>query len=205
MARFLITHSLHQSWNYFHGSEASARKDFLDVLNKVRQPVSEPMRRGRQLEDDVVSHCMGDAIVGGSAFRDVSKYGACVMEIGRRVKNGLYQEKVYQGEHIFGYDCLLYGRLDFLNRNWINDVKYTEAYELGKFQQSIQHHLYMRCTKIPNFRYIVCDGRSVWEEEYCQSEQGERSLFGEIANMLDSIMRDIEMREAFVLNWTARG
>ena len=199
MTRVLVTPSLHASWRWFMDSETSEKQEFLDVLNKVERPPSEAMLLGRKFEEDVFAACND-----GYEQSDKPHYDNCVFEAAEHVYGGLWQEKVYFPARVSGYDILLYGKADVIKRDWIYDLKRVKNYDLGKFTGSIQHPVYMHCSSIGNFRYVVTDGNHLWLEDYRFDEDVRQTMLGEIATMLDCIFDHHEFSDAYIANWSAR-
>lgn len=198
MIRYLITPTLHGSWQFYRSAEHTSKTDFLNTLNKVPFTQSENMLKGIALEDAAVSVARGNAIIGDADWLQ------CVTEIAEEIKGGLFQERVYREECIGGYNVLLYGLADCIRRSWAKDIKFTENYEVGKYSDKIQHLLYMYCAGLPDFRYLISNGRSVWFEDYHATQRGVEDMFGTISEMLYDIMSDADFREAFNKNWGAK-
>jgi hypothetical protein len=194
---YLVTHSLHSAWRWYKDSETSTKQEFLDTLNKVEKEPTEAMLAGRQFEEDVEAACRDKEM-------EPDHYSKCVFEVADQVRGGLWQEKVYSEARLGGTSILLYGKADVVRRNWIYDIKRTANYDIGKYTSSIQHALYMHCSGIHNFRYLISDGRSVWHEDYRFDEAMEANMFGEIAQMLECILGDPEFSAAYQANWLSR-
>ena len=60
----------------------------------------------------------------------------------------------------------MYGIADVIRRNTIFDIKRVNYYDIGKYEGSIQHLIYMYATGIPNFEYVISDGQEVYVETY---------------------------------------
>lgn len=199
MTKFLVTHSLHSSWRFYKALDGKTDQDFLNTLNKVREPDNEAMALGRKFEDDVLSVCLGKKL-----HEESQNYTDCVNDVAETVSGGLWQEPVYRDVKIHGMDILLYGRADIIKKDWVYDIKFTKHYELGKYTKSIQHSLYMFCTGIENFGYLVSDGTSYWKEDYHMSEELLNGMRGEVSTMIEEIMANKAFKEAFLKNWQAK-
>jgi hypothetical protein len=198
MPRYLVTPTLHSSWCWYMDSDQT-KQDFLNTLNKVPIEPTEAMFLGRQFEDDVYLACDGDYKPSSNNLYDL-----CVLEAAEHARDGLRQEKVCRDIRIAGYDVLLYGKADLIRRDWIYDLKRTKNYDIGKYEGSIQHAVYMEGSGIHNFRYIVSDGRSVWLEDYHYNDAMRDGMISKIADMLDCIFTDGELAPAYDSHWLSR-
>jgi hypothetical protein len=152
---YLVTTTLLNSWSYqwkvSEEYEQSAWQDFVDLLNKVRKPPNEAMQRGLQFEAD----CMAGLVPG----------------ISERIRGGVYQYSASKETKVGSESVLLYGKIDVLKAGIIYDIKSTSKYELQKYHDSVQHHMYL--TMIPNalkFVYLINNGYDTYEETYRRHE-----------------------------------
>lgn len=185
---FLITPSLYSQW-FWHLQTDRTKDEFLSYLRKEPQPTSEAMQQGIDFEDSVRS------VTEGGKTED-----PCIEETARIVSGGLWQVTLTKR---IG-DLCLYGRSDVIKRDTIYDIKRCGKYEVGKYQDSIQHDLYMECSGLKRFVYIACDGNAVYQEEYRQTEQSRNELFARIREMVNWINADADYSKAFVEHWTAK-
>jgi hypothetical protein len=186
---FLITPSLYNSWKFWIDGEGEGKAEILDTLNKVDKPKSEAMLNGIAFENEVLNVCNGG-----------KSDDPCVNEIAGIVKGGLWQQKI--SRELDG--DLVYGVADVIKRNTIYDIKRVNSYEVGKYEYSIQHLIYLYSMQIPNFAYLISDGNNVYEEAYYWEGKSLDTLRIRITDMKDSILADSEMREAFINNWKFR-
>lgn len=200
MARYLITPTLHDSWRFYHLLDSKTKQDFLNTLNKVKVEPTEAILEGRRFEDNVLAACTDQDLVARIAKED-AKYAACVEEVAAIVRGGLWQERVMMTIDVSGTQFLLYGKTDVMKKDWIYDVKYSQSYELGKYTESIQHALYMACSGIDKFAYLISDGAAVWREDYFFSPEMAQRLRGELVTMIEGIWSDPEFRQAYMTNW----
>lgn len=199
MPRYLVTPSLYSSWSYYRSAEHTGKEDLLKTLRKVREPPSENMLLGIQLEEDVIRLARGQRVVNES-----EQWINCCMEIADEVRGGLFQEKLYTDMRVGDWDVLLYGKADCVRRDFGKDIKFTKSYDLGKYSDSIQHDLYMFCGGLPRFRYLVCNGNSVFHEDYHQTPKSVGIMKARIYEMLCDVLADADFRTAFIANWTSR-
>lgn len=196
--RHLLTPSLYNSWHYYNVLEDSQKSDFLDTLSKKPFEPNEAMQRGIKLENDVVAMSRGMVLDGENP-----DYEQCVKEIAEQLTGSLWQQKVMFDMTIRGQSFLMYGKADALKKNWCYDVKFTKNYEIGKFQKSIQHPVYLRGLCVPNFRYIISDGSNVWHEDYHNSQELQDEMESRVDEMVAGIFLDDDFRTSYTENWKA--
>jgi len=189
MNGFLITPSLYSSWKYWINSEDAEKKEILDVLNKMPKEKTPAMQAGIDFEN---------------AIRDVCDGGTsedfCVLEATEIVMGGMWQQRI--SREIDG--DLAYGIADVIRRNTIFDIKRVNQYDIGKYESSIQHLIYMYATDIPNFEYVISDGHEVYVETYRWGTKSEETLRERISEMKGSLLSDDEMSLAFRKHWMYR-
>jgi hypothetical protein len=189
MSGFIITPSLYSAWKYWKDSEDSGKEDILDTLNRVEKRKSPAMQAGMDFENAVWRVCKGG-----------TSEDFCVLDAAEIVKGGAWQCRI--SKELDG--DLAYGIADVIRRNTIFDIKRTDTYDLGKYEGSIQHLLYMYATGIPNFEYIISDDHEVYVESYRWGAGSLETLKERIAEMKGSLLSDEEMSLAFRTNWVYR-
>ena len=195
-------------------AEKNAYQDWLDCLNKVRKPTTEVQQRGINFENAVYELTQGIERIEGvnaeatahgvtelpaSNLLDDAEY-ATAQEIAKKVKGGLRQEVLTKDVG----DYLLYGRSDVILRDTIFDIKRVNSYEVGKYQKSIQHSIYMECARIEHFEYLISNGKTVYSEYYHREPNNLDRLIGKIDNMVNFIAGTPEFYRPFKQNWIAR-
>ena len=186
---FLITPSLYNSWRYWMDSDGEDKTEILDTLNKVEKPKSAAMQAGIDFENDIRKVCEG-----GTTDDD------CVMEVANIVRGGMWQQRLSRE---LGGD-LVYGIADVIRRDTIYDIKRVNQYELGKYEESIQHLIYLYAGEIPNFDYLISDSHSVYVETYHWESKSLDLLKARIADLKDFLLSDNELSLAFNKNWKYR-
>lgn len=172
MDRYLITHSLLNSWLYLlkenphetADSEDNKMQEFLMVLNREPTPTTEAMQNGNEFEA-LVSETMHGRPDWAHKWQEPAAKIAAI------VSGGLWQYSAKREIEVDGMHFLLYGRLDSLKAGHINDVKFSIRYEVGKYVNFTQHPVYMAL--IPeaiDFTYLVSNGSYVWKEKYRRDE-----------------------------------
>jgi len=189
MNGFLITPSLYSSWKYWMDSDDEGTASILNTLNKAELVKTPAMQAGIDFEDNIRKVCEG-----------VDSEDFCVMEVAKIVCGGMWQMRI--SRKLDG--DLVYGIADVIKRDTIFDIKRVSQYELGKYEGSIQHLIYMYATEIPNFKYLISDGNEVYVEAYYWESQSFNLLKSRIADLKDSLLADTELSLAFNKNWKYR-
>lgn len=212
-----VTPSLYNAWRFYAKpmfdrtpeDEAAARTEFIRVLRKEKGEVSDEMRRGTLFEEMIMQAVRGEPVMlpdelgksGKPLFNPASSVVECATKIGQARQKGVFQEKdgreLPSGNYIYGVaDCILL--------NDIDDFKYTDNYEMGKYQQSIQHLAYMYIWQLPLFNYVVGDGSPdpFYEPYTWRPIDSLATLESRIALMIWSINQDPEMRKIFAEFWS---
>lgn len=161
--RLLITQSLLSAWGYLYKAydPDTAKKEFLKTLNREHIKQNPAMVAGIQFENMVTACCGGNEPPAGHTWRDG------IIETGSIVKGCQFQVPAYRGMLVDGIPFLLYGRLDGLRAGVIYDIKFSKAYQPGKYLDSPQHPMYFACVpEARRFDYVVYTGKEVCVESY---------------------------------------
>lgn len=201
MSKYLITSSLLNSYSYYMGddykSPEESRADFLKTLSRERFEPNEAMQKGIDFEKAVELTTKFERII-------ESQYDSIVCDLADIVKGGLWQQSVKKKIKIGNQEFLLYGRTDVIKRDTIYDIKFTGNYELGKFLDSSQHLIYLYCSGLPNFSYLISDGKDWWKEDYHNHEQVEDQIKSKIADFMSYLENDLEAKEMFITKWGSK-
>ena len=205
MTKYLITPSLLNSYQYYIKDEfkspAESRADFLKTLSRERFEHNEAMQRGIDFEDDIKAKCDGYILLDGE---ENPNYETVCGEITRIVTGGLWQQTCKKDLQIGNQEFLLYGRMDVIKKDTVYDIKYTRNYELGKFLDSAQHLIYLYCTGLPKFQYLISDGEDYWIEDYHNHINIENEIKSKISDFLSYLENDKEAKELFKTKWESR-
>jgi hypothetical protein len=191
-----ITPTLHSSWVWYNRMDSKTKEDFLKTLNKVRDEPTDAMQAGIDFENAVHAVCEGKQFQ-----HEDTQYFQCVQEVAAIVRGGMWQETVMMDASFAGREFLLYGKTDVIKKDWIYDIKFSQNYEIGKYSDSVQHPIYMACTGIHKFAYLISDGESVWREDYFFQPDTLAKLKAELSDMVGFIMADKDFKEAYLNNW----
>jgi hypothetical protein len=170
-------------------SDGEGKTEILDTLNKAEKAKTAAMQAGIDFEDDIRKVCEGG-----------TTDDFCVMEVADIVRGGMWQQRI--SRELDG--DLVYGIADVIRRDTIYDIKRVNQYELGKYEGSIQHLIYMYAIEIPNFDYLISDGHAVYVETYHWESKSLDLLKARIADLKDSLLADNELSLAFSKNWKYR-
>ena len=204
MTKYLITPTLINSFQYYIDDEfkspADSRADFLKTLSKEKFEPNQAMQKGIDFENDIKAKC--DNILLDK--KENIDYEVICNDIATIVKNGLWQQTCKKELQIGNQEFLLYGKMDVIKRDTIYDIKYTSNYELGKFLGSAQHLIYLYCTGLPKFKYLISNGKDFWIEDYFNSVNIENKIKNKINNFLSYLENDNEAKNLFETKWQAK-
>lgn len=211
--RYLITPSLYSSWYYYHYAEEAAaqvegdepkrdqKAEFITTLKRESIEATPAMIAGREFEADVMLACMGGQPDLGSRMLDDDAYMRCVLEVAEHVRGGLWQERIMKDATFRNMPFLLYAKADVVKRHTVYDIKFVRQYEVGKYTNSVQHKIELVGSGLPNFKYLISDGRSVWAEDYHLNRDTEKELTGDLVDMVDNIMADKTFSALYIEHW----
>lgn len=208
---YVITPSLYNAWLFYtkplfdrtDEQEAEARAEFIDTLRKVRKPDTMEQERGHIFENTIEYIATGKCDPKYIVLDGESNELACARNIASKCIDGVFQEKdgreLPSGNYICGVaDCIL--------PTTIIDFKRVSNYDMGKYQQSIQHLAYMYIWESKRFDYLICDGSAEpFDEVYTWGDGSLGLLESRIALMCSSINGDAELQKYFNEHWNYKG
>lgn len=164
MTKYLITPTLLNSFYFFKKIDSEKRNnEFKALLAKDKFEPNALMLQGIAFEDNVMAICDNQNV----------KQMPTAQEMADIVKGGTWQVRVKRDISINGQMFLLYGRADVIKEDTIIDIKRcadnsieSGKYQSGKYQFSVQHKIYMICTPIKKFMYLISDGKNIAKEHY---------------------------------------
>jgi hypothetical protein len=205
MNKYLITPSLINSFQYYiqddFKSPADSRADFLKTLSREKFEPNEAMQKGLNFENNIKQICDENLFNCQEVIDSILQHE---LEIADIVKGGLWQQSVKKELKIDNQEFLLYGRADVIKRDTIYDIKFTSNYELGKFLDSSQHLIYLYCSDLPNFSYLISDGKDWWKEDYHNHAGVEDEIKSKVSCFLDYLEQDKEAKEIFLIRWGSK-
>jgi hypothetical protein len=214
MTKYLITPTLINSFQYYIEDEfkspADSRADFLKTLSKEKFEPTEAMQKGIDFEnkifelDKMLKADWDDIAINCIFSQETEEYKDCLKNIATIVKDGFWQETCKKELQVGNQEFLLYGKMDVIKKDTIYDIKYTSNYELGKFLGSAQHLIYLYCTGLPKFKYLISNGKDFWIEDYFNSVNIEYYIKNKINNFLSYLENDSEAKNLFETKWQAK-
>lgn len=206
MTKYLLTTSLLNSYAYYIQDEfkspQDSRADFLKTLSREKFEPNPSMQKGIDFENDVkiateykYEYWQDNKTV---------EYDSVIDCLANIVQDGLWQQSVKKDLRVGNHDFLLYGRTDVIKRDTVFDIKFTSNYEIGKFQDSSQHLIYLYCSELPKFSYLISDGKDWWREDYFNHAGIEGEIKSKVSEFLDYLEGDKEAKELYFNKWVSR-
>ena len=186
----LITPSLWNAYYWYAERAYGEKEDFLRVLRKEETEPKPIMLQGIKFENDI-----RDITEGKIADKETPEG-----RIADIVRGGFWQERVKKE---FG-NYILYGICDVIKDDKIYDIKFCNVYEDGKYNHSIQHLIYMYCTGIKKFEYLISEGRDVYIEPHSWNDESIDELKAKVFDCIEFIYGNEEFAKAYEENWIAR-
>lgn len=188
----IVTPSLWDAYYYYRNLDDKTEEDLLKFLRKEPSEPTEEMRKGIEFEKRIRYQCLYSYPASGDDVVD---------SIADIVRGGIWQKKV---EKPFK-DWWLKGVMDVCFLDKIFDIKKVKSYELGKYKHSIQHLVYMYCTGIEEFEYLIGTGSGTgsefYREHYNWNAIAERVLESCLIE-LTSFLSDVPMFwDAYTKHW----
>ena len=79
---------------------------------------------------------------------------------------------------------MLLGFCDLVNRDTIYDLKFVYNYEIGKYTDSVQHLIYLYCTDMEKFEYIVGCRDDIYFEKQPRNDEKLKSVIRQFISWL---------------------
>ena len=205
MTKLLITPTLLNSFAFYtqeieYKSEEEQRQEFLQTLSRIKSEPTEAMQRGIDFENDVLNIC-------NDGFASIDKgeeYNNVVNKIAYLVKQGLWQQVVKKDIVVGNQEFLLYGKCDVVEANTIYDIKFTSNYDIGKYLDSSQHLIYLYCSGLSKFQYLISDGKSYWIEDYYNDSNIENNIKFKINEFIGYLENDEQAKTIYFENWRSK-
>lgn len=104
-----------------------------------------------------------------------------IAELKPYVDGALYQAFVCK--ECNGY--MLLGFCDLINRDTIYDLKFVSNYEIGKYNNSVQHLIYLYCTDMEKFEYIIGCGKDLYFEKQPRNDEKLKATINQFVSWLE--------------------
>lgn len=182
--------TLLDAFAWYKRSEADeAKQEFLDKVNRVQTPPTDPMLRGIAFEDAVVrwAAAPGDPedVV---RVHDTDCPGRILEEFTRGWEGSVRQIHVEAMLPTQYGQVKVYGFVDEILRDTAADIKTTGKYAFPKYLHNWQHPVYLEALKktgINRFKYRATDFREVYEEEYAYNPADTDRLIAECIHLIE--------------------
>ena len=190
-----VTPSLYNAYYWYALKDYGDKEDFLKVLRKEKTEPTESAKAGIEFEDRVLKICEGL----------LAPCGDVASQIAEIVRGGIWQP--WLGREYNG--LWLYGRADVIKCDTIYDIKLCEKHELGKYNYSLQHHIYSYCTEISKVVYLICERKKSGEEslhfeEYNFDKYAMEEMKSKISDLLGFIEGNEEFKREYEERWKAQ-
>ncbi len=207
-SRYLITPTLLNSFLYFQSSESeTALADFEKTIKK-EFTTNKYCEAGNMWENRLCKPSLEED-------------NKLVLEIVDKIKNDEYQVPVQKQINVNGVNILLYGKCDCVGYDIIRDIKSISGeYEIGKYRNSMQHRIYMYCSSIKQFEYLITkikikedkDTEKVIDVEpidnfgeyYAWQDRYESDIYECINNFFDYLKVNEELGKIYFELWKCR-
>ncbi len=204
--KYLITPTLLNSFNYFMNSESeTALEDFSKVIKK--EFTTNKYVEAGNIWENRVCH---------PSFKEDNKL---VIEVADKIKYGYFQQPLKKWIVVNNIKILLYGKADVVMYDKIFDIKTTSSdYQTNYYYNSLQHKIYMYCTGIKNFEYLITkikikeqDNKAVdvepvenFGEFYDWQDKYESDIFNCINDFFNFLKSNEELKKSFNELWKAK-
>ena len=165
MSVYRLTASLLNSWLRATDPDAEGNEyaDFLADLGREQRPTGPAAQMGIDFENTVDQASQGIYDKTEEPSADL----AAAIAFGNRLKGAGYQVKAMKQTEVCGVPLNLVGIADFVKAGVITDIKRVMRYEYGKYQNSVQHPMYMELwPEAIRFDYLIWDGKYAYAETY---------------------------------------
>lgn len=190
-----ISPSLINSFNYAMTCDddktADAIASFISTLKREPRPTTAAQRNGIAFEAMVNTYVLS----GGREIPD----NPIARAFGERLKGATLQVECLKRIEVGGESYRLKGIIDALRAGIITDIKFTTAYEYGKFADSAQHPAYMELLpEAMRFDYCITDGKYAYIEQY---RRGDFEPIQDHIARFRRELRGLEIDDIYIKNW----
>lgn len=209
-----ITPSLYSAWHWYTNASAEkeqqAKLDFENALYKIKTPPTETMQAGidfenkirklteQQAEQSTVDDCEQIDIT-ISKLLQYSRWQLPIIEKTIQLPSILIQDERFNEISFKG----ITDAIDIRN-GIIYDLKKTSSFYIGKYNYSIQHLVYMYCSGLYKFRYIVRipnQTELLTDDYFLTPDQVETELRDKVTLFIYSILQNKDWAETLFSKW----
>jgi hypothetical protein len=186
--------SLLDSYRWYQSSEKEeAEQELLDKINRV--PFSSELADKGTWFNDLIDLC-----IKGEEKHDLNYLTGCALDISERLYGSAKQVFTSTTIEVDGKVIELYGYIDYVLQDRVIDLKTTKAYELGKYQHSLQLHFYPVSlidagNEINQFEFMVTDFTNVFSEVYKVDYEASKRI---LADACRELIRFIEFKRHLI-------
>lgn len=150
---------------------------FYDMLYRRESEPNEKMLKGIEFEEKAIK----------GEIEELKPY----------VEGALYQPFVCK--ECEGY--MLLGFCDLINKDTIYDLKFVSSYDIGKYNDSVQHLIYLYCTDMEKFEYIVGCGEKELNLYFEKQPRNDEKLRATIRRFI-SWLSNMNLLEVYQQNYS---
>jgi hypothetical protein len=174
---------------YKQSESDNAEQELLDKINRV--PVTDEKALERMQKGTELNNLIDEILATG--VMDIAKAAPFNSDVVRLLAEYLQgATSQYRTSIVMDIDGIvieLYGVTDYILLNKGIDLKSTGSYELGKYKDSLQRHLYPVALadegiEIDTFEFLVTDFNSVFKEPYKVNLKESRQVLASISLQL---------------------
>jgi len=170
--------TLLDAFKWYQASEKEdAEQEFLNKINRVEITDHEAIQRmgkGTAL-NDLLDSMVSKEIDSFDSFyiqNGFSFSGEVVEALYNTLRGSVPQTYIETDINVNGSNVLIYGYIDYINFDIVTDLKGTSSYDLGKYRNGMQRHIYPYALSKENvfhpsvFEFVVTDYTNVFRERY---------------------------------------
>lgn len=200
---YRLSASLLDACQWWQSSEREyADEDLLESLNGAFTG-NDSTARGNAFEELVCQVADGGDIPLEPSVHDKPCKAGLIFEFAKRIKGGVFQVPVDGLIETSKGVVYLKGYIDVLNRDVIQDIKYTAKYTTAKYKDKYQKDVYpllldMQGVKTSVMQYLVSDLKEIYSEDYPVNIERSR---GRVVEQCEVLINFIEANRDKVSNY----
>lgn len=186
--------SLLDAYKWYQASEEDeAEQELINKINRVPYQ-SDAADKGTWFNELI------DLSLKGIEKHQECYLTGCAKQVVENLRGAARQVYTSTFLEVDGKTVELYGYIDFIKEDRIIDLKTTRAYELGKYKNSLQLHLYPFSiinagNEINYFEFLACDFKSVFSEVYKVDYDLSKSI---LMGCCRELIRFIEIKKSLI-------
>lgn len=191
---YKIYPSLLDSYKWYQTSESeNAEQELINKINR-RPYQSDAADKGKFFNELI------DISIKGIQKHKVCFLNGCALQLATLLSKSVSQVHTSTLIEVDNKVVELYGYVDYVLQDRVIDLKTTRSYELGKYKDSLQLHLYPVSliddgNEINEFEFLVCDFENVYSEVYPVDYEISKAL---ITDVCKELIRFLEIKRDFI-------